>query len=189
MTIETDPEVPPRYLAAPADLAGALGEPATDPNLLRTLRRISDRFRGAVGHQVTLTTGVVWYGSGDGGTGLALPGRPIIGTPLVEVDGRAVTDFATGRQAGVLRRDAGWPDGLENIKVTFDYGYEEIPTDIQDAVLEVAEIAANMSAGVENVTTGNESVKFANSFVNGGTTEQWTETVHKYAVNTPGSRS
>jgi len=129
------------------------------------------------------------YLSGNGSRSLALPAAPIHGVPLVEVEGRPVTDFQTGRRAGLLRRLGYWPDGLDNIRITYTHGYRLIPGGIQAAVLSVAEAAYHMQAGVETVSTGNESVKFSNSLVNGGTTQEWAAAVNRYILGGNGDRS
>lgn len=169
-------------LAAPSDLAQKTGIPETDPDLVLALKRASNRFRGAVNHPVTLVTDDVVYLPGDGSSALRLPAAPIVGVPVVKVDGVTVTDFQTGRNAGILRRAAGWPDGLDIIEVTYTHGYAFIPSDIADLVLEVAEAALNMQAGIESIATGNESVKINNKMIGGGVTDLWETTVAKYAL-------
>lgn len=172
------------YLADPSHLALRTGLPSDDAALLLELQRATDRFRAECGHHVTRTTETVHL-SGNGNHGVTLPGKPVVGTPTVTVDGTALTapaDFAVGRAAGILRRhNAVWPDGLDNIEVTYTYGHATIPPDVADAVLEAAELGISMSeAGVEMVVTGGEQVKFANSLANGGVTERWAAAVARH---------
>lgn len=188
MTVPTQ-EIPEPYLAAPSDLAERLGLTGTTPPVLLALRRVSDRFRGEVGHPVHLVTDDEYWASGDGSASLHLPAAPVIGTPTITLDGTPVTGFQVGRRAGLIRRTTGcWPDGLDNILVTYTHGYPSIPGDIQDAVLDVAEAACNLQAGIESVTTGGESVKFVTAIAAGGSTEAWTNAVAKYKLG-EGDRS
>lgn len=167
-------------LASAEDLAIRLGVPADDSELMLALRRVSARFADAVGYPVQLTTDDEHWASGDGTNILLLPGRPIIGDPVVEIDGTAVTDFQIGRRAGILRRYGGWPDGLDNIRVVYTHGWADIPRGIQDAVLDVAEAAAVLQSGIESIATGDESIKFLNRMIDTGTTATWTAAVQKY---------
>ena len=176
---ETD-EVTFGALASARDLALRLGVDEDDPGLMLALYRISDRFRGEVGFPVSLTTDDEVWLSGNGTRVLLLPGRPIVGDPVITIDGVPATGVEVGRSSGVLRRRAGWPDGLDNVHVTYTHGYTEIPRDIQDAVLDVAEVAAVLKPGIEHVATGDESVKFVNRMVDTGTTATWTRVVEKY---------
>lgn len=182
---EPEPEAPDTsdLLAAPSDLATRLdGIDETDPKLIDALRRLSDRFRGEVGHHVSLVVDETIYLSGKGGRGLLLPATPIVGNPTVRIDGTVVpaSHYEVGRRDGILRHRTGWPEGLENIEVTYTHGYSQIPGDIADAILEMAELFFSMTVGIESVTTASESVKIANSLINGGTTSTWSNVVAKY---------
>lgn len=174
------PETGGDYLASAEDLAIRLGVSAEDPELLLALGRVSARFADAVGYPVLLTTDDEHWASGDGTNILLLPGRPITGDPVVEINGTAVTDFEIGRRAGILRRYGGWPEGLDNIRVVYTHGWAAIPRGIQDAVLDVAEAAAVLQAGIESIETGDESIKFLNRMIDTGTTATWTAAVQKY---------
>ena len=167
-------------LASAADLAQRLGTDAADPDLLLALRRASDRFRGEVGYPVNLVEDDTIHLSGDGTETLLLPGRPVIGNPTITVWGDPVQGVEIGRRAGILYRYGGWPRGLDNIEVTYTHGWAVIPTDIQDAVLDVAELAAVIQPGIESVDTGNERVKFLNRMIDNGTTRTWARVLAKY---------
>jgi len=178
--ISNTPDVTNGALASAEDLALRLGLSETEPSLLLALHRISDRFRGLVGYPVSKTEDDEVWLSGNCTSTLLLPGRPIIGDPVVEIGGEAATGVEVGRMAGILRRRAGWPDGLDNIRVMYTHGYTNIPRDIQDAILDVAEAAAVLQPGVEQIDTGDESVKFLNRMIDTGTTETWKQAVQKY---------
>lgn len=179
-----------KYLADPAQLAERTGADPSDPALLLALERATNRFIGAIGYRPQHTPETVFYLSGDGGRTLALPVAPI-GTPRVFIDGAELPPgaYSVARRAGILCRRAGWPDGLENIEVRVSYGYEEIPGDIQDAVLEAAEIGSTILPGVDSITTGDETIRFHGARSGGraaGVTALWADTVEKYRLGWEG---
>lgn len=170
-------------LAKPSDLALLVGVPPENAKLLLALTRASDRFEGAVGYPVAKVDNDEVDLAGDGGQTLLLPALPVVGTPTVQIDGTAVTDFQVGRRFGVMRRAAGWPDGLDNIRVTYTHGYDEIPGDIVDAVLEQAESTYRVLVGVANVGSGSEQIGYF-ATVTTGVTQRWTDTVERYQIGT-----
>lgn len=167
-------------LASPDDLGLIVGRPATDPKVLLALRRASDRFEGEIGYAVALTTETVSL-AGDGSRALLLPAVPVVGQVAVAISGLPVLDFQTAGRAGVLRRDSGWPDGLDNIVVTYTHGWDKVPGDIADAVLEQAESTYRLLVGVANVQSGSESIGYFAS-VTTGVTQRWTDTVERYQL-------
>lgn len=173
-------------LASATDLATKLGVAETDGKLLLALRRASDRFVGAVHHPVVKIEDDTIELDGNGSYSLLLPAAPVIGTPVVVVDGVAVlykTDYSLSRSKGILRRrGAVWPDDLGNIEVTYSHGYDPVPGDIQDAVLEQAELQYQLLAGVAQMSLSGESFAFgAQSTV--GVTQRWAEAVERYQLN------
>jgi hypothetical protein len=118
--------------------------------------------------------------SGDGSTLLLLPAAPVSDVS-VKVDGAEVTDFSVSAKAGVLRRGAGWPDGLDNIEVTYSHGHSTIPGGIQDAVLEQAAILAKVPAGVQSESAGGQSVTWGLQATT-GVTQKWSEAVAAYRL-------
>ncbi|MBM0205042.1 hypothetical protein JNW90_19790 [Micromonospora sp. STR1s_5] len=173
----TAPAEPP-LLASPAELARLLGVPETDPDMLDALRNASRRFRGAVHHSVHRVEGDEVWLDGDGSTELFLPAAPVLARPVVEVDGRALAsgEFEWSRK-GILRRHCGWPDRLDAVRVVYDHGYDPIPEDVQEAVLEQAQIMSGRAPGVRTVQAGGESVTYE-----AGVSAQWTATVEAYRV-------
>lgn len=181
------------YLASPGDLSAMTGLPANDSGLILALKRASARFRAAVdpqalgAHFITKVEDDERWVSGNNSDILLLPAFPIVGDVVVEIDGQAVTDFDTGRASGVLRRkSAVWPDGLENIKVTFTHGWDTVPDDIQDAVLEQAAMQASHTAvHITQETALGNSVTYNQAVVT-GVTQKWSDAVAKYRL---GSRA
>ncbi|MCT2279300.1 hypothetical protein M3G91_16920 [Micromonospora chalcea] len=177
----TAPAEPP-FLASATELARLLGVPEDDPDMLDALRNASRRFRGAVHHSVHKVLGDEVWLDGDGSTELFLPAAPVLARPLVEVDGQplAAADFEWSRR-GILRRRCGWPDRLGAIRVLFDHGYDPIPDDVQEAVLDQARIMAGTTPGVQTVQAGGESVTYGATATT-GVTAQWSAAVEAYRV-------
>lgn len=164
--------------------------PASNPKLALALSRASNRFRDAVGYPVHQVTDEVILLDGDGTTALHLPAAPVQtiavsldGVPLVERVG-----FQISRRNGVLRRIGGvWPDGLENIEITYSHGWATIPGGIMDAVLEQGQVQATILAGVQTQSAGPYGVTYgAQATV--GVTQKWTDAVAKYSLGS-GDRS
>lgn len=169
-------------LADADDLATKLGVPATDGKLLLALSRASDRFRGAVGHDVSLVDDDTIELDGDGTYSLLLPAAPVTRTPVVKVAGTEITDFSVSRSKGILRRKTVWPDDLGNIEVTYSHGYDPVPGYVQDAVLEQAELQYQILAGVAQMTLSSESFSFG-SQATVGVTSRWADAVARQQLN------
>lgn len=171
-----------KFYADPSDVAERLGVPADDKTMLRRLAGATERFTSDIGRSLHLST-EDYYASGDGGRTLHLPFAPIHGTPTVEIDGQPVTGVEVGRRTGILRLAGGWPYGLENVRVEVTHGYETIPGDVQDVILEAVDAAHELQVGVESIGTGGENVKFNAGLVNGGVTAAWARVAEKYRLS------
>jgi hypothetical protein len=167
-----------QFLASPNDLATITGKTADDPKLILELRRATSRFTGDVGRTLFLVKADTVALNGGGGQTLILPAFPVANVS-VSVGGVAVTDFQVDEDAGILRRQAGWPDGLGNIQVTFDHGFEEIPGDVADAVLERAQIALTSNPAIQQRTLGISGVTFGQQATT-GVTQAWSDAVNRY---------
>ena len=166
------------YLARPEDLAERLGVAATDPRLLSSLRSASARFRAAVRHPVSLVEGETVTLDGDGSRSLVLPTAPVVGVSRVAVDGDEVTDYRWS-SAGLLRRTHGqWPDDLQAVEVTYSHGYDPIPEEITDVVLNAAETAFTGSQDIASMTVGGQQVTFRQ-----GVSVTWSTVVDLYRLN------
>lgn len=172
------------YLAPIEDLATLMGKQVSDPRLLLALKRASNRFAGAVGFPVHQVKDEEIRLNGTGNPLLLLPTRNI-GDISIAVDGDVLTstgDFEVDAAAGMVkRRGAIWPTGLGNIHVTYTHGWDEVPGDIQDAVLEQASIQAYTLIHVTQESANNVSVSYGAQATVGVTTK-WSECVAKYRV-------
>lgn len=174
------------YLAEPADLAIWLGVPADDPKLLQALAAASSRFRGAVRHPVKAVAGDVLILDGNGGESILLPAAPVTAVASVKLDGEVLVegeDFAWSSD-GFLRRlgDQVWPDRLRCIEVTYSHGYEPIPEDIAEVVIDQARALYAVLPGVQTRQVGGQSVTFGVQAAI-GVTAQWTVAVERYRLN------
>jgi hypothetical protein len=166
-------------LASVDDLATATGRAATDPVLLLQLRRASARFVGAVGRPIVQASDS-WTLDGDGSDTLLLPDWPVSDV-TVTVDGVEVDDFEISASTGVLRRSSLWPDRLGAITVSCTHGFDQIPDDIADAVLEQAEIALNTVAGLQQTSQGARSATFGTAATT-GVTQKWSDAVAHHSA-------
>lgn len=182
-------------LASAEELSARTGLPATDVTLLDALRDASRRFVGEVGHPVVLTEHEFVELDGPGTGVLSLPAAPVTAPLyLLAVDGRplrAGIDYTLSRALGLVNLKGGrlFPRDFGCIQVEYSHGYTRevgsasrpgsIPTDIQGAVLEAAEIRLNVEAGVVSRTVLNDTVQFGSSAV--GATQRWSDAVNRYA--------
>lgn len=173
-------------LARPEDLATLTGLPETDARLVLSLRRASDRFYGDTHRENILEATSVHRYNGKGGATLLLRGAPVARVESVTVDGQPL-EFPAGYQvdydAGIIRRRGGvFPAGLGNIEVSYTHGYEEIPGDIEDAVLEHATTIALVLVHIQQESGGSTSASYAKE-ATVGTTAKWVEAVARYDLD------
>ncbi|WP_322974181.1 mobile element protein [Actinacidiphila epipremni] len=176
---------PEPYLADPADLAVWLPVPADDPKLLAALAAASKRFAGAVRHPVRAVLGDTTTLYGDCTDRLLLPAAPVLRIVSVTVDGTALeagTSYKVRRDASVLRRIGDvWPDWAE-VDVVWDHGYDPIPDDVQEVVIDQARSLFRVQPGVQTIQAGGEAITYgAQAAV--GVTAQWTTAVERYRLN------
>lgn len=175
------------YLAEPADLAILLKKPADDPRLLLELRKASSRFRGAVGHRVTLVEDDAVTLDGNGRESLLLPVWPTTEVATVTLDGVLLvegTDYSWS-DMGVLRRLGCrvWPDRLRCLVVVYSHGSAEVPDDVAEAVLDKAAAMYAIPIGVASKAVGGQSVTYgAQQAI--GVTDQWQKAVDRHKVRT-----
>ncbi|MEU9498247.1 mobile element protein [Streptomyces sp. NPDC048196] len=177
------------FLADPAELATWLGRDEDDPKLLAALRAATRRFRGAVGHPVTLVTDDVVTLDGNGRESLLLPVWPTVAVSEVLLDGVALvegTDYAWS-EAGMLRLLGGarWPDRLRCVQATYTHGWADNPEDVQEVVLDQARTIFTVRPGVQTMQTGGQTIGYgAQAAV--GVTDQWARAVDRHKVRTGG---
>ncbi|MGK5729722.1 mobile element protein [Streptomyces sp. URMC 124] len=174
-------------LADPAELAVWLGKSPDDPKLLAALRAATRRFRGAVGHPVTLVAGETVRLDGNGRGAVLLPVWPTVAVSSVTLDGTllvAGTDYEWS-ESGILRRLGCqyWPDRLGCLEVVYSHGWAEIPDDAAEAVIDQARSLYTVVPGVQSKAVGGQSVTFGTQ-ASVGVTAQWTAAVNRHKVRT-----
>lgn len=169
------------YLCNVEDLARQLRLPASDPSVTAAARRASDRFRGETGWNVTRETQTLVLDPPAGET-LLLPVRGVAKVEIV-LGGLQIKNFSYSRRTGAVHRHGGWGTALGSIEVTVTSGAEEVPGDIQDAVLEHAAHlhAAGLAGGAQQITQGTRSMTLSGVAAH-GVTRRWSDCVERYRV-------
>lgn len=173
------------YLAAPEDLAAWLGVPDNDPKLLQALAAASSRFRGAVRHHVSLVADDQVVLDGNGKESLLLPAAPVTAITSLKLDGAALaygTDYEWSADGFLRRVGDRWPDRLRCIEVVYSHGFEPVPEDIAEVVIDQARAQYTVRPGLTSMTVGGQSVGFG-AQASIGVTSQWTTAVEKYQLN------
>lgn len=174
----TDLELPP--LADPADLAARLGKSKDDAGIVLALRMASERFRGQTRNPVSLVEDDTIVLDGAGARVLRLPVWPVRQVKSLTVAGQTVLD-PEWSEAGLLRLPARFPDVWRSIEVVYTHGFDPIPGDVQEAVLDQASAISEASPWLSQVTSGQEQVAMA-SAATVGTTSQWARAVGRYRI-------
>lgn len=169
-------------LAEASELATLIEFPADDPNLVLALKRASARFQGpgGIGYPLHFQEAETIRLDGTGTRALFLPAAPVEAV-TVSIDGHPVTDYQIRHRNGILRRNVPWPNGLENIEVTYSHGYRQIPADVQDAVLEHAVTLALVYSHIQQEGAGGTQTTYG-AAATVGTTQKWVETVNAYRL-------
>lgn len=171
------------------DMSDYLGRDVTDdPGALIALDAACDTVRTFAERDFNRTTGTVTL-DGTGTDSLLLPQLPVNSAGTVSVDGTAVTDY-TLNSNGILFRGSvsaegaaytasKWPEGRQNIVVTYDYGYDpaDLPRDVRMVALSLASRLVVQGVAVEE-SIGGVSVKYAGPAMDLTTTEKLV--LHKY---------
>lgn len=168
-------------LADPADLEGMVGPSgnaeADQTRIVKAVQRASERFRAAVRHPVSRVVGQTFTLDGTGTDILRLP---VLNPTFVRgtINGEPITDVQAS-PVGYLYRRAGFPAGYGNITVTIDHGYEEVPGEVADAVLEQASRILNTHPGVQMLVLDGATVQFRPET---GTSQTWADAVSNYRI-------
>lgn len=107
----------------------------------------------------------------------------MVGDPVVSCDGVTVpaAEYGVRRHSGILRHHHGWPDGDDNLAVTYSHGWAVMPEDIAAAILEMAEGLHWSTPGVIAVEAGSERRSFSVTALQ-GVTQQWADAVGRYRI-------
>lgn len=174
------------YLADPADLATWLGVAADNPKLLVALAAASSRFRGQVRHHISLVTGDTVRIDGTGRQTFLLPAAPVTEITTLELNGVPLvegTDFEWSENGFVRRLGClHWPNRLRCIQVVYSHGYDPVPEDISEVVIDQARSQYTVRPGIQTMQVGGQQVGFG-AQASVGVTTQWTAMVDKYQLD------
>lgn len=113
----------------------------------------------------TQTTGTAVL-DGTGTDAILLPNLPVSQAGTVLVNGTAVTDYTLNNNGVLFRGTAGvlprpvWPAGRQNVTVTYDYGYQQVPDDVRMVALSLASRLATQGQAVQEAV-GDVQVRYA----------------------------
>lgn len=170
-------------LADPTVLAQKLGTTEDDASMILALDLASARFRGQTRNPISLATDTVTLDA-HGTRSLLLPFTHIVSVDALTIDG---AEYTTGEyewsSAGMLRLKSVMPDLWRSVELTCTHGYQQIPQDVQEAVLDLATSMYPMlqSNAYTSYTTGTESRSF-NQQLQVGYSAQWSACVNRYKV-------
>jgi hypothetical protein len=127
------------------DVSDLLGRDVTmDPGTLMAIDSACDMIRGITEQDFNRGTSTETLDGTDTDV-LMLPQRPlnaILGT--VMVNGAPELSYAFKPTGELLRGSAGnnprplWPRGRQNVTVTYDHGYDEVPRDVRMVAVQIA---------------------------------------------------
>ncbi|WP_024628016.1 hypothetical protein [Bifidobacterium sp. A11] len=167
----------PKPLASPDDLAQRLNCKPDDPKLALCLRLASDRFTGQSRNPIIQSTDAVIL-DGTGGRTVRLPVRPVTDVDKVLFNGQPADPEWS---ADGMLRFAHPVDGWRSIQVTYTHGYDPVPGDVEDAVLEQAAAIYQVMPGLASWTTGEESRTYSVA-QSVGTSAAWSAAIAKYRI-------
>lgn len=126
------------------DVVDYIGRGGTaDPGMLIAVDAACDICRSVAEQSFNRGTATASF-DGTGTDVLILPERPVNSAGTITVNGTAEADYMATDDGLLLRGTAGgfprpvWPLGRQNITITYDYGYDEIPRDVRMVALSIA---------------------------------------------------
>lgn len=178
------------------DLTDVLGRDVTADNGAQiAVSAASDICRTVSEQSFTAGTSTVTL-DGTGTPVLLLPESPVLNAGTVLVNGGTVTDYVVDTDRGRLVRKLDvaasdwwwdidwsvlgtvrWPQGYQNVEVTFEHGYSDIPSDVKMVALNIAQRLVVQGPAVYE-TAGPDSVRYAGPAMDLSTTEKLV--LHKY---------
>ena len=157
--------MPDPFISA-QDVVDYIGVGGTaDPGMLIALDSACDICRTIAEQDFNAGTATVSL-DGTGGDCLLLAQRPVLNAGTVTVNGAAETDFIATRDGRLLRGTAGggtrptWPAGRQNVTVTYEHGYTEVPRDVRMVALQIAARIVVQGVAMKE-TQGDLSVDYA----------------------------
>lgn len=170
-------------LIAFSDLAALAGVEPTDPLIIAACRRASGAFCGAIGYNPSRNPEYEVFLTARRYDTLMLPVAPLNELLLFgDREGNELEYAYYDKQSASIMRPHGveWPSRWKAIHVVADVGYDSIPDDIQDAVLERAfTLYQNPDTSVTQLSQGSRSLSFGIRAMT-GVTQRWSDAVQRY---------
>lgn len=168
-------------LATAKELADRTGRDENEPELQQELRAASNRFRDQVRRPISKIENDMVVLDGGGRRNLRLPAAPVTEVAEVNVDGeRAEVTFS---RDGLIRRKDGrpFPDEYGNVEVTYTHGFDPVPEEIVEAVLDSAAGRLATERGLSSLQVGGITQSFSKA-EQAGTTQAWADTVARWRI-------
>jgi hypothetical protein len=164
-----------------ASLDALRSEPAASrlsvDRLRRALEASSSAFRSATSQHVSYVADETIILDSNGSSSILLPELPVTGVSAVTVDGLPVNPAGLWSADGILRRAEGWPRAFRRVTVTYSHGFDPVPADVVDAVIEAAlrRLAAQPGQAAGQATAGPFTYQY-----DPGASQAWSEAVGRY---------
>jgi hypothetical protein len=165
----------PDPFIAPQDVVDFLGRGTiTDPGMLIATDAACDICRDIAAQTFNQSTSTVTL-DGTGTDALLLPELPVTAAGTVTIAGSAVTDYVLNGNGILFRKASGtdvdytnamrtltWPEGRQNITVTYTHGYADadIPRSVRMVALSIASRLVVQGVATEE-SIGDVRVKYA----------------------------
>jgi hypothetical protein len=168
-------------LASPAEVrrrpgsAGLAGD-ARDALLVQLLRGASQAFRSQTKQEISRVVDDVEFVDPEGSGVLLLKQLPVVDVAEIMVDGVSLPPAGMWNEHGIIRRAGGrFPRAFRSVRVTYTHGYDPVPADVVDAVVERVLIASRGPGGMSQAAAGPFQATYQL-----GSTQLWTDAVATY---------
>lgn len=172
-------------LATPEELAKRTNREPSDPDLEAELRAASNRFRDQVRRTISRVEDDEITLDGGGRRNLRLPSAPVTAISEVTIDGDP-TEVSFSRDGLIRRKDGAlFPDDYGNISVTYTHGFDPVPEEIAEAVLDSAEGRLATERGLSSLQVGGITQSFSKA-EQAGVSQTWSDTVARWRIQAGG---
>lgn len=151
------------------DVVGYLGRGGTaDAGILMAVDAACDICRTVAEQTFNEVVGGTVTRDGTGTDTIILPELPVSAAGTVAVNGGTITDYALNGNGVLLRGTAGsgprpvWPQGRQNVVVTYDHGYPDadLPRDVRMVAVAIASRLVLQGPALQEAV-GDVSVRYA----------------------------
>jgi hypothetical protein len=147
---------------------------------VQLLRAGSRAFREQTHQHISLVEADTIVLDPEGSAVILLPELPVRAVTSILVDGVPVETAGAWSEKGIIRRDLRFPRTFRSVSVTYDHGYDPVPEDVVEAVVDYVLVRHASSPGIP--AGQQQAGPFMVQVAAGGATELWVDTVRRYAV-------